>query len=158
MILESIIAPILAGGTISALINIGMEIHRHKKEIEKDKAMKGFNNKLDTYHKVVDLFSDFLHEINILIIDGKISDAVNVENEIAKFNKLRMRTYGYLCIYADQKTIDAHENLVEYIYDYLEGKIDADWETVRKKVMKLLNCFREDYDPKLTKANYNGNR
>jgi len=150
----AIIVAIIGSGILTTLINFWFEEKRHEREIANQKNMKGFQDKLAIYRMIIDLIADFLNDLNIYIVDGTAIPKEKLYN----FNNLRMRTFGYLCIYADQEAIDAHEDLIEYVYEVLEGSIKGEWPEVRKRALRLLNAFRMDYDENLIPATYNGNR
>lgn len=139
----SVLIAVITSGIITTVLNTYFERNRHDRQ-----------ERLVIYKLVVDIFSDFLNDFAYL----KQHNQPILPEKIVAFNKMRMQTYGYLCIYADQKSIDAHEECVEYIFEVLEGKTEYEWSEIRNRAMRLLNSFRIDYDSALFPAVYNGNR
>jgi len=150
----TLLAAILGSGVLSAVINVIFEKFRNDRELQGQRIMRGFEDKLTINRMIIDLIAEFLNDFNIYLETGQPI----APEKLYAFNNLRMRTFGYLCIYADQKAIDAHESLIEYIYDVLEGNAEGEWSKVRERALDLLNAFRLDYDSKLLPAAYNGNR
>ena len=141
----AIIIAIIGSGIITTALNFWFEKQRNIREISNKKNMREFQDKLAIYRMIIDLIADFLNDVAIYIENGTPIS----QEKLYNFNNLRMRTFGYLCIYADQKAIDAHEDLIEYIYEVLEEKRKGEWSEVRGRVLNLLNAFRVDYDNSL---------
>jgi hypothetical protein len=150
----AILIAILGSGVLTTGLNFWFEKQRNEREVANQKNMRGFQDKLAIYRMIIDLIAEFLNDIAIYIENGTPIS----QEKIYHFNNLRMRTFGYLCIYADQEAIDAHEALIEYIYEVLEGSVEGEWAEVRNRAVRLLNSFRLDYDANLIPAEYNGNR
>lgn len=151
---ETILIAVITSGIFTTALNFIFEKYRNDREIEKYKKQTSFQDKLAIYRMIIDLMADFLNDLDLYLVHGKPIP----EQKIYLFNNMRMRTFGYLCIYANQKSIDAHERLIEYIYEVLEGQSKGEWPEVRERAMALLNSFRSDYDAALPDATYNGNR
>jgi hypothetical protein len=154
---SSIIIAILGSGLLTTLLNFGFDRRRQANEIEKLKRIKMNEDKLDVYKLIVDNISECLNDIELAFNQKNMEDFLSSEKG-RRFNEIRMKTYGYLCIYGTQKSVSAHEKLVEYILDTLQGKIDGNWHGMRENVMELLNEFRKDFDPKSEIVKYTGNR
>lgn len=127
---------------------------RYELNALQQKEFKGFQDKLAIYRMVVDLLSDFLsdlsycHHLNEEIPSPKIKD----------FDRLRMKSYGYISMLAPQSVIDAHEDLVEIVFDILEKKQEFDWVKIRVRCLALLNAVRIDLGLNSEPVVYNGNR
>lgn len=153
----SIIVAILGSGVFTALLNFWFDKQRQANEIEKLKRVKMNEDKLAIYKIVVDMFSECLSDIEQAFENESLSTYLLSENG-RRFNQQRMKTYGYLCIYGSQESITAHEKLVKYIFDTLEGKIKGNWREMRENAMELLNTFRKDFDNESGSVKYTGNR
>lgn len=151
---EGILIAVITSGIITTLMNFVFEKFRNDREIKNQKHLRGFEDKLEIYRLVIDLIADFLSDFVISLQTGTPLPA----EKVIAFDKMRMRTFGYLCIYAEQESIDAHESLIEYIYEVLEGANTGEWPEVRRRALRLLNSFRIDYNSLLPAASYNGNR
>lgn len=151
---QAILIAIITSGIITTVINFYFEKLRNDREVQNQKNLRGFEDKLAIYRLVIDLIADFLCDFFTSLETG----VALPKEKLADFDKMRMRTFGYLCIYAEQESIDAHEHLIDYIYEVYEGKKNGEWPEVRDRALRLLNSFRIDYDPKLIPASYNGNR
>lgn len=151
---QAILIAVITSGIITTAMNFLFEKFRNDREVKNQKNLRGFEDKLAIYRLIIDQIADFLGDFVISIETGVPLS----QEKLAAFDKMRMRTFGYLCIYAEQESIDAHEHLIEYIYEVLEGAKKGEWPEVRNRALRLLNSFRIDYDPKLIPASYNGNR
>lgn len=122
--------------------------------ISQQRDFKGFQDKLAIYRMVVDLLSDFLHDLAVFFHTGQpIPD-----EKIKAFDKLRMKTFGYLGMLAPQDVMDAHEELIERVIETLEGSREFNWQEIREKVLLLLNAARVDIGLNPSPIVYNGNR
>ncbi len=132
------------------------ELEELKADLVKNsqKDLKGFQDKLAIYRTVVDQFAEFLHDISMLFEAGRAMQ----QEKFEMFNKLRMRTYGYLSMLAPQDVMDAHDGLVECLYTMIEGKIPFDWPTIREKCLLMLNAARRDLGLNPSPITYNGSR
>lgn len=153
----SIAVAVLGSGLLTAILNFWFEHLRSKREIEKQKLIRMNEERMALYKQVVDTFAECVSLIEGAILSGNASNFLNTLQG-QKFNETRMKTYGYLCIYGDQKAIDAHEDLVSYIFDVCEGHKQGDWKDMREIAMKLLNSFRKDFDPENKNVQYHGDR
>ena len=151
---NAILIAMIASGVLTTLMNLGFEKLRNDREIKKHRDLQGFNDRLVIYRLIVDMTSEILAEIVFCLQSGQKLP----HDKFIAFDKTRMKTFGYLCVYASQESIDAHERMIEYILDVVQGKNKGEWPEVRDRVIALLNTFREDYDSSLPKATYNGNR
>lgn len=139
----ALITALITSGIVSSITSTYFERRRQDRQ-----------ERLATYKFIVDQFADFLNDFAFYY---EHSQPITPE-KISAFNKMRMQTYGYLCIYSNQESIDAHEALIEHIFETFEGKVEFNWSEVRNRVMRVLNSFRVDYDPALLPASYNGTR
>lgn len=141
----------------SGLLNIWFERNRELKEIQKQKNIRMNEDRLAVYRMVIDMFADILNDLETAFSQRDVQGFLESDKG-RQFNRMRMQTFGYLCVYASQETINAHEELLEYIYDTAQERIDGNWEDMRVIAMKLLNCFRLDFDETASPVNYQGNR
>lgn len=124
---------------------------KNQAEIESIKAdltsnnhrkLTSFHERLAIYKVVVDMFAEFLFDIQAHFISDR---QIPISHEkIIEFEKLRMRTFGYLALLASQDVINAHEKLVELILNVLEGGADFSWADIRNGCMNLINSSRKD--------------
>lgn len=108
--------------------------------IFKEKHLKGFNDKIQTYRLMVDIVAEILGYLDTHALTGhKMS-----EERFEILNKARLRVYGYLGMIAPQKVMDAQDNMFDYLIQVAHGNQPYVWEKVRALALELINEVRRD--------------
>lgn len=151
---QDLLTVVLTSGVVTAGLNFYFEKLKNDKEAARQRNHRAFEDKLAIYRMVVDLHSNFLHDLQSFYIDGQ---QITPE-KIKDFDKMRMKSYGYLAMLAPQDVMDAHEELVERIIATLEGTQEFNWAEIREKCLVMLNAARKDIGLDTATITYNGNR
>ncbi len=123
-------------------------------EIYKEKHLKGHADKLATYRLVVDVVVELLGELDQMKITGR--PPADAAARWDRFNRSRMRAYGYLAMLAPQTVMDTHDALMDHLFEVASGHKDYVWPDVRNLAINLLNEIRRDIDIGPTSIEYRG--
>ena len=129
---------------------------RSELEIYKETVLRIQNDKLAIYRVAVDIVADMLSHFDAVIL----KHLPNLPPEkYHDFNRRRMQLYGYLAMLAPQDVMDAHDELLDYLFMVIQGSAAYDWKKeVRPKVLNLLNCARADVGIDKNAIEYKGRR
>ena len=129
-------------------IHSGLEIFKHK-------HLRGHDDKLQIYRLVVDVVTEILGDLDLLFTFGELPQ-VDRNERWDRFNRGRMRAYGYLVMLAPQTVMDACDNLFDYLIQVLNTQESYKWSEVRKHALTLLNAMRLDVGIDSAAIQYNG--
>jgi len=134
------------------------ELSKIKNELDifKEKHIKGHSDKIDIYRAVVDIIGNFIADLDVISQSQEVPG--DLPKRIDQFNRERMRVYGYLAMLAPQNVLDSYDNLIEYIFEVLEGKNVYEFTEVRRRALVMLNTVRVDVGIGDAQVTYNGNR
>jgi hypothetical protein len=121
-------------------------------EIYKAKHLKGHEDKLAIYRLATNVVVDILGDLDVMMLSGK--PPVNAAERLDRFNRGRMKAYGYLAMLAPQNAMDG---LMDHIILLTQGKEKYEWSKVRELVLALLNEVRKDIGIDSTPIEYRGN-
>ncbi len=130
-------------------------------DIYKQKHLKGYTDKIVIYRSVVDLLSEILGDLDCL---RGISNTLSAEareligTRLDKFNRARMKAYGYLGMMAPQSIMDAYDRLVDYLFDVLYDGKKYEWPEVRRLALEVINEVRKDIGIDERPISYYGKR
>ncbi len=141
----------LGSGLIGSLVTVFLS---WRFEVKKTKQIQIFQDKLAIYRLIIDYFADFITDIEAALRNGQKIPREKYE----AFDKMRVKTYGYLCLYGSQESINHHEELVAYIFDVVHGEREGEWSDMREIAMKMLNAFRKDCNDNIKEVSYQGDR
>ncbi len=139
--------------------------HKNSREIEaiktdlsifKEQNLKGFHDKLVIYRLVVDVVVEILGDLDVWEMSDK-QQKISLQR-MDQINRARFKTYGYLGMLAPQGVMDVHDNLIEHLYDVIQGHKAYEWDEVRKSCLLFLNEIRKDVGLNTNPITYNGNR
>lgn len=128
---------------------------RNELDIFKEKHLRGHQDKLEIYRLVVDVVAELLGDLDFIQVFGDVHEEVK-RQRWDKFNRGRMRAYGYLAMLAPQTVMDASDNLFDYLIQVSHGQARYDWPEVRARALALLNETRRDIGIDENAIQYNG--
>jgi len=125
----------------------GVELEAMKRQFDVGMAhvLRETTDKLAIYRQIADMAAEVLGDFDAAYIPQFIP-AVTVDpaSRFDKFNRQRMRTYGYLAMLAPQAVMDAFDALLDYLLVVATGREQYDWPKVRVFALALLNEMRKD--------------
>ena len=138
-----------------------LEAVRAELDIYKEKHLKGHTDKIEIYRLVVNLLAEILGDLDYLRGGTQpLPDGANeaIRSRVDKFNRNRMKAYGYLAMMAPQNIMDAYDSLIDYLLEVIcEGK-EYKWPMVRKYALNLINEARKDVGIDSSSIEYRGAR
>ncbi len=117
--------------------------------IYRETRLSANREKIELYRAAVLPFIDLLINIEY----GKLT-----KDDVATFDKERLKTYTQMVMFAPQSVMDAFDKLVNYLLDCLEGKQNYAWSEVRNRGLDLLNHIRADIGAGQGDIVYKGHR
>lgn len=124
-------------------------------EIYKEKHLKGHEDKLAIYRLSTDVVVDVLGDLDFMMISGKAP--LDAGERWDRFNRGRMKSYGYLAMLAPQSVMDAMDGLMDHLILITNGSEKYEWPKVRELVLTLLNQIRRDIGIDPNPIEYRGN-
>lgn len=124
---------------------------------EKEYNVTKFQHKFETYKGFIEMIAEFIASLDKLKLEKKELELPIVHT----FNRSRLKIYGFLALVAPQTVMDAHDELIDFIMEILEGKHKYDSTTfieIRNKALCLVNCIRSDLELAEGKIKYQGKR
>lgn len=115
---------------------------KNELDIYKEKHLKGHADKIAIYRLVADVIVDILGDLDLVTITGATPEDAKARWD--RFNRGRMKAYGYLAMLAPQSVMDAIDELMDHLIEITHGKTPYVWPDVRKRVLGLLNEIRKD--------------
>ncbi len=123
-------------------------------DIFKEKHLKGHTDKIATYRLVIDVVADMLGDFDL--IEQSKEEITDGLQRWDRFNRGRMRVYGYLAMFAPQEVMDASDGLFDHLICITHGNAPYEWSTVRNLVISLLNNIRCDIGLNPSPIEYRG--
>lgn len=116
-------------------------------DVAKQKHLSGFDDKIKIYRLIVDVVAEALADFDLH--EDKTLDQQEALEKWDRFNRGRMRAYGYLAMFAPQPVIDAADELFDHLILVSRDQVPYDWTEVRRRVLALVNRVRADigFDP-----------
>jgi hypothetical protein len=122
-------------------------------EIFKEKHLKGYTDKLAIYRLVTDVIVDALGDLDLITLSGAAADGTARWD---RFNRGRMKAYGYLAMLAPQSVMDVMDALMDHLIQVSHGQDRYEWPKVRVLVLNLLNEIRKDIGIDASPIDYRG--
>lgn len=124
-------------------------------QLAKDKHLSAHSDKVKIYRLVVDIVAELLGDLDSYQLGGLPPE--QAAQCLDKFNRGRMRAYGYLAMLAPQSVMSAADSLFDDLIQIGHGQLPYEWPRVRTHILGLLNTVRVDigFDPAPIK--YDGN-
>jgi cell division protein FtsB len=124
-------------------------------EIYKEKHLKGHEDKITIYRMVADTVAEILGDFDRLSYEQK---PLNQNPDgFDKFNRNRMKVYGYISMFAPQEVMDALDQLFDHLLLVAYGREQYEWSGIRSLALNLLNEVRKDIGFNPTPIEYRGN-
>lgn len=128
---------------------------RNDLDIFKLKHIRGHEDRLHIYRLTVDVVVDILGDLNFVIAFGDLSEEER-RQRWDRFNRDRMRVYGYLGMLAPQTVMDTCDGVFDYLIQVLQNQKAHEWPEVRKHALAMLNAMRVDIGIDTTSVEYRG--
>ncbi|EKO3944675.1 hypothetical protein F7U70_003593 [Vibrio fluvialis] len=133
---------------------IGLETTKRELDLAKDKLLSHHSDKIAIYRMVIDTVAEILAAFDAH--QNRKLSTTEANETLEKFNKDRIRLYGYLGMLAPQSVLDAQDKLVDRLILVANGNADYEWAVVRELVLKLINELRIDIGIDKSAISYNG--
>jgi hypothetical protein len=130
-----------------------IEVVKLDLNIFKEKHLKGFNDKIQTYRLMIDIIAEVLGDFDTFTATGTAFP----KERFDAFNRARIRMYGYIGMIAPQLVMDAQDQLIDYLLEVAHGQKTYEWQTVRDYGLVLINEIRKDVSIDINPISYNGN-
>lgn len=117
-----------------------LEDFKNEINIIKEKHLKGFHDKIQSYRFMVDILAEILGDYDAVLQTGKPISA----DRFSELNRARIRVYGYIGMMAPQDIMDKQDQLFDYLIKVAKGNESYVWSTVRVYVLALMNEIRKD--------------
>ena len=127
-----------------------VELSKLKEELDiyKQKHLRGHEDKVQIYRQGVDVVIELLGDFDLLQ-QTSVDDVKTWLQRKDKFNRGRMRAYGYIAMLAPQCVMDAADALLDHLILVSHGQLPYEWPKVRELIFGVLNEVRKDigFDP-----------
>uniref|UniRef100_UPI001E283638 hypothetical protein n=1 Tax=Vibrio parahaemolyticus TaxID=670 RepID=UPI001E283638 len=133
---------------------IGLESTKRELDLAKDKLLGNHSDKIAIYRMVIDTVAEILVAFDAH--QSRQLSASEAKEVLEKFNKDRIRLYGYLGMLAPQSVMDAQDKLIDLLLLVAHGNANYEWEVVRELALKLINEVRKDIGIDKSAIAYNG--
>jgi len=120
---------------------------RYQKELENFKAQLNRENdrtgqtlreKLALYKEAIPPLVDFI----MPLFNATPND--NMKMQLIEFEKQRLATTALLGMFAPVPVFEAYNEIIDYLFDCLEGKQELDFAEFRRLAFKMLSEIRKD--------------
>lgn len=125
-------------------------------EIYQEKHLRGYKDKIEIYRVTTDIICDLLADLDLQQLSTE--PLQNGLLRYDRFNRSRMKAYGYLAMLAPQSVMDAYDNLADHLLSVVDGKEKHDWPKMRELATVLINEVRKDIGIDPSPIEYRGKR
>ncbi|WP_342315390.1 hypothetical protein [Lysobacter sp. FW306-1B-D06B] len=132
--------------------NTELEHLKSELGITSAKRMRDAQDKMAIYRLVVDIVADILSDFD-LSQDNTLPDA---RERFDRFNRGRMKAYGYMAMLAPQKVMDAFDEVIDHLLEIAQGTRNYHWPEVRELAIALVDEIRKDVGLDQDAIRYNG--
>jgi hypothetical protein len=123
-------------------------------DIFKEKRLRTDSDKIAIYRLSVDIIAEILGDMDYLQLTKQPPpDALQ---RYDKFNRDRIKAYGYLAMLAPQNVMDAFDALFDHLILLTQGQEPYEWKKVRDLGIALLNEVRKDIGIDQSRIEYRG--
>ncbi len=135
------------------------EIARIKSDLDltKSKLLGAHQDKVGLYRMAIDLVAPMIVAAQA-IVSAKATQPTEVNTLLMQFETQRLRSYGYLAMFAPQPVMDAFDGLVDYLLDVLDEKVPYEFTRIRTSGLDLINAIRRDLGVDTSSISYRGTR
>ena len=130
------------------LINKDIELYKNELKHQSEKTSITYREKIDLYKEVIDPIIEFI------LMEKEIKN----KEKIIFLEKKRLLITSQLVMFSTDNVFQLYNELIDYIYDSMEGSIEYSYEEVRQKSMKLLSEIRKDIGIYSDEISYKGSR
>jgi hypothetical protein len=131
-----------------------LETLKRRNEIEVTSHLREVQDKVAIYPATADMMAEMLTTFDRAAIDG--SPPSDMAARIDRFNRDRMRIYGYLAMLAPQGVMDCYDALIDHLINILGGHVPYEWGNVRNLVLAMVNEIRRDIGLNKDPIHYSG--
>jgi hypothetical protein len=131
-------------------------------EIQRRTQIQEYQDKLTIYRLVTDIVTELLGDLDNTRLLADLDDLDEKKalppGLIDRFNRGRMKAYGYLAMLASQEVIDSFDRLMDYLLAVSLREERYNWDRVRAFVIDALNMIRADVGINKSPIEYRGDR
>jgi hypothetical protein len=131
-----------------------IEFVKRKLDIATTSHLRETQEKIAIYRSVVDLVADILGDFDRSSLDGQLSS--DARDRYDRFNRGRMRAYGYMAMLAPQAVMDAFDAVVDHLMLISHGSEPYEWQRVRALAIAMINEIRKDIGLDKSPIEYRG--
>lgn len=123
-------------------------------DVASAKRVRDAHDKTLIYRLVVDIVADLLGDFDLAERqEGGLKDG---GERFDRFNRSRMRAYGYMAMLAPQNVMDAFDALIDHLLLIAHGQSNYEWHEVRALAIAMINEIRKDVGVDQSAIEYNG--
>jgi hypothetical protein len=133
------------------------EITNIKNELDifKEKHLRGYADKIGIYRLTVDIIAEMLGDLDYM--QNTKQPPPDAFQRYDKFNRNRLRAYGYLAMLAPQHVMNAFDAMFDHLIIVAKGHEPYEWTKVRKLSIAFINEVRKDVGIDKSPVEYKGN-
>jgi hypothetical protein len=120
-------------------------------EVQRHVRIQEHQDKIAIYRLVADIVGDILADLDRLPANQPYPPDLD-----DRFNRQRMKAYGYLGMLAPQDVMDSYDRLIDYLIDVTGGTRPHEWSDVRVLIIDMINCVRADIGINKSPIEYRG--
>jgi hypothetical protein len=123
-------------------VETDLELWKKKLDVSATTTLREVSDKLAIYRATVDLVAEVLGDFDRVFTDG--GQIPDLPARLDRFNRQRIKAYGYMAMLAPQSVMDAFDNLADHLLLIANGEQPYVWTEVRNRSIALLNEIRKD--------------
>jgi hypothetical protein len=131
-----------------------IELVKRRLDIATMSHLREVQEKVAIYRSVVDLVAEMLGDFDRAHLDEKAFP--DAQERYDRFNKGRMKAYGYMAMFAPQPVMDAFDSIVDHLMLILSGNEPYEWKKVRVLAIRMINAIRQDVGLDKSPIEYRG--
>jgi hypothetical protein len=131
-----------------------IELVKRRLDIATTSHLREVQEKIAIYRSVVDLVAEILGDFDRAYVDGKV--APDAQERYDRFNRGRMRAYGYMAMLAPQAVMDSFDAVVDHLMMISNGREPYEWTKVRALAVAMINAVRRDIGLDKSPIEYRG--
>lgn len=131
-----------------------IELVKRRLDVAATSHLREVQEKIAIYRSVVDLVSEILGDFDRTYLDGKVSPDAQVRYD--RFNRGRMKAYGYMAMLAPQAVMDSFDAVVDHLMMISNGSESYEWTKVRALAIAMINAIRQDIGLDKSPIEYRG--
>lgn len=127
-------------------------------DLSKTKLIGAHKDKLVMYRMVTDIVAEMIVDLGAAQEKARVLSPEQALERMLRFERDRLRAYGYLAMLAPQHVMDAFDRVIDYLLNVLDSSAKYDFTRVRQLGIAMLNQIRIDLGVDVTPIDYHGNR